>query len=50
MGLETVTVCTERLQIRRVIVIPITVYVVNIKLTDVDRLEVTVFAVVFTVS
>lgn len=40
-------VCTESLQVSRVVVPSIPVNVVNVKLTDMDWLEVAVLAVIF---
>ena len=46
VSLEAVTVSTEGLQVRRVIVPPVTVNVVHVELTDMDWLEVAVLAVI----
>jgi hypothetical protein len=50
VGLETVTVCTKSLQVFWVVVPTITVDVVNVELTDVYWLEVTLLAVVLLVD
>ena len=50
MGLEPVAVSTQGLQVGWVIVKTITVYVVYIQLADMYWLEVTLLAVLFTVS
>lgn len=42
-------VSTESLQVRQVVVVPVTVYVVHVQLANVYRLEVAVFAVILTV-
>jgi hypothetical protein len=46
VSLEAVTVSTEGLQVRRVIVPPVPVNVVHVELTDMDWLEVAVLAVI----
>jgi hypothetical protein len=50
VGLEPVAVSTQGLQVGWVIVKTITVYVVYIQLADMYWLEVTLLAVLFTVS
>jgi hypothetical protein len=50
MGLETMTVSAECLQVRRVIVVSVCINMINVKLAYMYWLEPTVFTVVFLVD
>jgi hypothetical protein len=50
VGLQAVAISTERLQVRRVVVPPVPVDMIDVKLTDMYWLEVTLLAVIFLVD